>query len=118
MDSQFAAYHLLIWSLNGKKIRIFGELNDAEFEFIVSAELKFPKGCYFVHVPQSEFESGSKRVDMLRSLPVAELSFLSISGGHIINFLYNQLCAGVVTSTVDDWRSFFRSSFKENIHEH
>lgn len=118
MDSQFAAYHLLIWSLDGEKVRIFGELSDAKFEHIAAAELKLPQNCYFVHVPISEFSSGSKRVDMLRSLPVAELPYLSIAGGHVINFLYNQLCAGVVTSTVDDWRSLFLNPFKENIYEH
>ena len=105
MSDGFSAYHLLIWRIDGMKVRLFGELDDETFTRLVAdLGLTLPRGCYFVHIPKSEVVSGGKRMDAIRALPVVELESLQINDGHIVNLLYRELCAGRITASTDLWR--------------
>lgn len=101
-------YHFLLISYNGKTVRVFGELEDAEFnQYVTLPRVDLPQGWRFVHIPTDEFYAGSKRVDLLKQYAVVELTSVSIFAGHIENMLFNALESGQAVAHNPNWRELY-----------
>lgn len=68
--------HVLIRTLigeNGETVRAcyFGSMTDSEFqEWFINPRREVPQGWKIVHIPMDEIRSGSRRVDLIRAMPI------------------------------------------------
>lgn len=82
-------YHFITITTPQGRAMINQAMNDEQFQTAFWREgFVLPSKWKIVHIPVTEWEQGSKRVDFLRAMPVAYLGYWTVTLKQAIEMIY------------------------------